>query len=452
MCLGPACQCHGIASEATRRWDLHVAGFGAHVDLDRPFLKTEVPWPRRLVPKATMMQVPSWVRSQESCSAAEPCGCTRTTPCQSFCEGLLSTPARCSLRARRLRTPPSLDLRRMFRRAHTNTGPPSVCQVNFSMYLLHNDIDAGLVEAHRVAHHFSEELDSIMGKVGTNDTMIELLDNSALCWDWVELAFRRPVPDEVRAFERVSDILRPCMENTQYPLRSEFAGVIHAWPNGATLCAQYVALLRRVRIAMSTGRRHRAAQGAAAKVPDDVAKDAATWVEIAGYEARPLWAWDITRRVVVGQRLSHCGLSHEAKCKIASIISSFESGLPACALSTLFFGVQDLGRPGQPRQQARRRTVAKLAPPDFAPGEVGVNRDGRLVSILRVRRHVATEQITACIVRHPWFSVGQSHASFQAWHAARLAHRCSASTNPPSRKSLGIVFGKLVGGGGWASE
>ena len=219
--------------------------------------------------------------------------------------------------------------------------------------------------------------------------------------------------------------------------------MIRTWLASAPWCAQYVRLLTRVRAAMSAGRRYHAGQEIAAEIPDDVAKDAATWVEIAGYEARPLWAWDITRRVVVGQRLSHCGLSHEAKCKIASIISSFESGLPACALSTLFFGVQDLGRPGQPRQQARRRTVAKLAPPDFAPGEVGVNRDGRLVSILRVRRHVATEQITACIVRHPWFSVGQSHASFQAWHAARLAHRCSASTNPPSRKSLGIIFGKV---------
>ena len=432
MCLGPACQCHGIASEATRRWDRHIAGSAA--DADGSLLKTEVPWPRRLVPKGRMMQVPSWVRRQESCRAAEPCGCTRTAPCQSFCVGLLSTPARCTLRARRLRTPPSLDLHRMFRRAHADGD--SVCQVKFSMYLLHDDIDAGFVEAQRMARFFSEELHSIMGRVGTNDTMSALLDKSALCWDWTELAFRRPVTDEVRAFERVSDILRPCMENTQYPFGSEFAGVIHAWPSSATLCAQYLKLAERVRRAMSAGRRHRVAQEAAVKVPDDVAKDAATWVEIAGYEARPLWAWGFTRRVVVGQRLSHCGLSHEAKCKLSSIISSFESGLPACAFSTLFFGVKDLRRPGKP---GRRRTTAKMAPPDFAPGDVGVNRDGRLVSILRVRRTVAVGQITACIVRHPWFSIGPCYVSFKAWHAARLAHRCSVSTNPPSRKGLGII-------------
>ena len=159
VCLGPACQCHGIASEASRRWDRHIAGAAA--DEGGTLLNTEVPWPRRLapearrlVPGARMMQVPSWVRSQESCSAAEPCGCTRTAPCQSFCGGLLSTPARCTLRERRLRTPPSLDLHRMFRRTHTNTGPPSVCQVIFSMYLLHDDFDAGLVEAHRLARFF----------------------------------------------------------------------------------------------------------------------------------------------------------------------------------------------------------------------------------------------------------------------------------------------------------
>ena len=92
----------------------------------------------------------------------------------------------------------------------------------------------------------------------------------------------------------------------------------------------------------------------AAEVPDDVAKDAATWVEIAGYEARPLWARDITRRVVVGQRLSHCGLSHEAKCKIASIISSFESGLPACALSPFSSALKTSGALGSPDSKQER--------------------------------------------------------------------------------------------------
>ncbi len=122
---------------------------------------------------------------------------------------------------------------------------------------MHDDIDAGLVEAGRLVQQLSFELEAILHKVGTNDSMSALLERAAVCWDWAELAFTRPSPEHVRAFRDVCVLLRPCMDQTLYPLATEFSQVSRSWPSVENLCAQYMCLARRVRMAMAAGRRSR---------------------------------------------------------------------------------------------------------------------------------------------------------------------------------------------------
>ena len=237
-------------------------------------LTTEVPWPRRLVPGVagglppTKIRAPSWVRHGH-CKPAAPCACTSTSPCKGVCEGLLSTPARCTIRDRKLAPPPGFNLSGMFRQTHSHEHA-SVCQAGYGRYAMHDDIDAGLVEAGCWAQKLSFEMDAILHKVGTNDSMSGLLESSAVCWDWAELAFTRPSSRHVQAFQDACKRLVPCMEQTMYPLGSEFNQVSRRWPSMDELCAQYMILARRVREAMTAGR----SPGRASMIPSDVAKDA----------------------------------------------------------------------------------------------------------------------------------------------------------------------------------
>ena len=255
MCLGPSCQCDRIVCEATARWDAHVnvqrapgghgrAAVGRYDGIPLNATMVQTRW------RPAPVKLPSWVgRQSGGMSPAGPCGCTREVPCSSFCVGLLATPARYTLRARNLKTPPSLDMKSRFRQAWSHRNA-SVCQVSYSKYALHDDIDQGLAQASRLAVAMGSELHAILGKVGMNDSMSELLQNASKCWDWADLAFRRPVPEHVTAFRAICVLLRPCLRHTYYPVSSDFGGVVREWPSDADLSIQYMCLAGRVRATM----------------------------------------------------------------------------------------------------------------------------------------------------------------------------------------------------------
>jgi hypothetical protein len=53
-----------------------------------------------------------------------------------------------------------------------------------------------------------EEVSSILGSVGVNDSMSALLNSAALCWDWSRLVFDRPAVADVQAFRCAAQLLR----------------------------------------------------------------------------------------------------------------------------------------------------------------------------------------------------------------------------------------------------
>lgn len=425
MCLGPSCQCDSILHEATARWDAHIGG---HADAGRvdgtPINTTMVQTRWRPVP----VRLPSWVgRHSSGMSPAGACGCTRGAPCSSFCTGLLDTPARYTLRSRQLNIPGGLDITSRFRHAWTDINA-SVCQVSFNKYAMHDDIDAGLVEAGRLAVAMGTELHAILGKVGMNDSMSALVRNAATCWDWADLAFRRPVPEEVHAFRATCALLRPCLQHTYYPIGNDFARVVREWPSDADLCRQYMCLAGRVRAATQAAQRGHAT---ATHIPKEVVDDAQTWTLPPNYELRPLWVDSLTFLAVkAAVALTSCGLSHSATCKIASIVSGLLKAVPSDFNSRFCAAGSRLGMPGQ-RRKLRTKKQPEFTAADFKVGDVAVQSGSqrRLVIVEGLQRGFAgASRVTASIVRHKWFSVGDGvERSRLAWHAARMAHRWPAS-------------------------
>ena len=78
-----------------------------------------------------------------------------------------------------------------------------------------------------------------------------------------------------------------------------------------------------------------------------------------------------------------------------------------------------------PCRRRRSKKTPQAVNVSFREGDICVDRSRRLVYIVAIRRQVAVEKVTTAIMMHPWFSIGNGTNSLIAWHAARLAHRCS---------------------------
>ena len=149
------------------------------------------------------------------------------------------------------------------------------------------------------------------------------------------------------------------------------------------------------------------------------------------YELRPLWVDSLTFLAVkAAVALTSCGLSHSATCKIASIVSGLLKAVPSDFNSRFCAAGSRLGMPGQ-RRKLRTKKQPEFTAADFKVGDVAVQSGSqrRLVIVEGLQRGFAgASRVTASIVRHKWFSVGDGvERSRLAWHAARMAHRWPAS-------------------------
>lgn len=451
MCLGPSCQCDSRLRQHLAVWaDLLAPGARG-----RPPPQGQEGNPQALCPAAVAcppgtgavacppgtgtgrlagVSVPRYVAfpSDEAkrYRCAGPCSCTRERPCPRYCAGLLSTPPRFTQRPRAPRPPAGINMTGLFRHTWSNTNA-SVCQVAYTTYALHSDIDDALVQAGNLCDNLSQELRAMLYKVGMNDSMSELLTAAGACWDWRILAFQGPEVRHIHAFKTMATALQPCMVNTQYPLESAFAHVRHRWPGISELCGQYLWLARRVRWAMAAGTNFREGlplhggrhqQGRQmAEVPEEIAKDAQTWTQTVDYAVLPVWVNNLALYLV--KALLPKTTARLLQFKVACLVSGFV-GLPLEAYSMLYLKASEL-RAGGPGRRRRSKRTPEPATVSFRRGDICVDRARRLVYIVTVRHEVAVEKVTTSIMMHPWFSIGNGPKGFITWHAARLAHRCS---------------------------
>ena len=95
----------------------------------------------------------------------------------------------------------------MFRQ-HLSRERPSRCLVPSRVYQVRRSTDEGLAAAGTFIAHLATEMKSILGAVGTNDSMADLLQNSSYCWDWATLVHHPATSNHVVAFNAVCTALR----------------------------------------------------------------------------------------------------------------------------------------------------------------------------------------------------------------------------------------------------
>ena len=85
------------------------------------------------------------------------------------------------------------------------------------LYLAVADVEAALVQSRRLTELLRGELESMVGRVGTNDDMRGLLEAASVSWNWETLCENRPCRKHTDAFERVCEILKPHLQHTLFP-------------------------------------------------------------------------------------------------------------------------------------------------------------------------------------------------------------------------------------------
>ena len=110
-------------------------------------------------------------------------------------------------------------------------------------------VDTALHQLQEYCREMTTELHSYFGSRGVNYHFRELLSNLAKCWNWSKLAYEEPDLEEVLAFVRVFQKLRPTLRGIEWPTRFEY--VNKAWPKNIEMAAQYRLLCKRVRFRMS---------------------------------------------------------------------------------------------------------------------------------------------------------------------------------------------------------
>jgi len=411
MCIGPHCQCPSKIAFHKKLWHDLIDGRAVAADQEREDARPIIQVNCRGRRRATRVPVP----------VAFPCDSPQPEPTP-----LVNIAPRFSFLPRVANRPPNLNMQRMLRAriSHTRDGDLSRCQVPYNAYLLHEAVDAALCSAVSLLEKLNMEFDAILHSVGCNVDMSALLQNSAACWDWSTLIFQRPSVQQVLAFKKVIEMLRPLLIRTYFPTGDPFGGVSPYWPDDSILCRQYMKLAQRVRDA---------AAGDLA-VPEEVRNAAREWVHDERiYFVRPLWVNRVVEQICrqhAKDRVWTCCL------RPAALISCYADMLPLSAYDVWELPSEQL----QPRQRCvvRRRRRGKrkrcTSPPasrsrggHLKLGELCVHPINKRKALMYVEaRKVVVDiaRVAATLDLQPWFHVGMPGTGMVAWHAGRVHHRC----------------------------
>ena len=311
----------------------------------------------------------------------------------------------------------------------------SVCQVNHTVYIVHQQADQALESTVHLLTFLQQEISGNFGRVGMNDGMSTLLRNAALAWDWTYLAFNPPTAQHVTAFRGICSQLEPFLKWTLYPQGQAWRRVARPfdWASDA-LAGQYVALTRRVRIALRAGLANTSlsphGQLASAEVrmlrgvPEQVRECSIGWYQVQYYHVRPVWAHTKVLNALSAKGFSSC--SRSTLCKVGCWISLFLGGLSPGAYEAIAVKPEKL-HPADAKRIRRRskRAPSSLPVTSWNVGAVATLADKRLVRIVRIQRRVDQAAISGAITQHQWFSLGaRQELDFITWHAARVSLRC----------------------------
>ena len=444
MTLGPHCQCHAYASYRKAQWDAAVGGRRGVSRAAQQHRENE----KSNVDKVTVLRgnaektwdVPYWVKY--SFSTANPLrGPLEQAP-----------PRFHVLKQRNMIHVPGMMTTNMYRRrilertdpTDKKVGTVSRCQVPYNQYLTHEAIDKALSSCLSLLRNLRTEFGSILQSVGCNEDVAALLRFSGEAFDWSTLVLHPPSVQQVRAFRNVARKLRPCMLHTVWPSAAYGRGVTRPhggveleWPRDETLCAQYLVLLRRVRMAAAGD----------PSVPQSVLEDAKSWTKAKEVRVLPLYV----NRVV----LQMCKQRFvKPVVRIAWAVSAFAGFLPEAAWESELVSPEKL-RPQECvwRQHSRRGKrkrgcgVSQLGGEPIQLGHAAVmlqQGKKRLVIVDMIWSRSCITKVCAALDLHPFFSLGSHEKAYVAWGAARLAHRCRTLFPPDSACERAGSFMRLA--------
>ncbi len=391
MFLGAHCQCASVVAVWSADWERISRGKRPRMEAGGRRARTRVCGQR--------IAVPTWVAAGST--AAQPSAAP-----------LWDIEPRCQLRPTGLAHPPNRDVRGMFRNRL-----PGRCKVSRQDFLLDIEGQTAMRNAEVLLERLSEELGSILTGVGVNDSMSHLVAAAAACWDWPRLVFEPPAVADVRAFLALAAALRPCLEQTAFPVGiAGFESVPHRWPTADELGVQYSMLCSRVRRARA------AARDGNPSVPQTVRDCAAKWVQAGALEVRVLRAAG-TLRLSLG-RVWRKTWGSEAAARVIDCASQFLVGdghvLHRVEASTLTPPFR------------KRRSEGFLLPGSLARVNAGVASPvaGCLVLVARRLRSLSVTSVSATLDVHSWFAVRPGSTGRDCWAAARLHHRCRLLMSP----------------------
>ena len=336
---------------------------------------------------------------------------------------------------------PSFSYARMYRRGiepfETSTGnwTSARCQMPSALYDVANLIDAAFVSGESLIQYMIAELTDMLTLVGCNQGMSSLLRAVAVCWDWATLIFERPSARHSRALFDCVEQLLPFLRSSEWPAGSDFNHVLRSWDIPLSKWRQqYLIFLGRVRAAYACSR-----GAAVVGVPPDVQSAAVSWVQSVTFDLRPVWIRPLLFSLL-RQRLRRADWTTLQLSMLLSEALGGESPEPWTNVARSAFCVP---RGFQLRGVFRVRTAPPVRGPSFRAGDFVCCKSRRhpdfkkILLISAVYPVVDVSAVGATLDRYRWFSSGSAQdwqtlgvrrrlpqRAFEAWHCARLHHRC----------------------------
>ena len=324
------------------------------------------------------------------------------------------------------------------------------CQVPKHIPSTFRELDEALVAIGGFLDNLKNEETKLLTSEGMNAGYARAMDAMCTCFHWGRLVSTPPSTDDVRAFRDLAQLLRPYLLRAQWPDGERFphlANLTHGWPSNDILSCQYVALLRRIR--MANAQNH------------VVTKE---WWNLRGYRVAPVAYYSSVLWVVRGWYSAWVRMGADRLCAdrpcadsqdsplMLQAIASVISGLLGCGVKhwggsrggsppagrvghvydIALAGLARMGVPwkGRKRPHTLRRSVRQSYSYEPAPAGLGVlmlpGCAGRVVRVVGLRQELDWSAVSASIDGHPYFSrEGMMRGRLRPmWHVVDIHNYC----------------------------
>ena len=305
----------------------------------------------------------------------------------------------------------------------------SRCHVPESVYVVHAEVNKAIEDARQFLKALRKEMIEILGSVGINEGMKELLESASVCWDWSYLVEHRPEPRHVQAFLRATRLLKPFLKHTVMPDQNLFPNALLSIQASDDMAAQqYMILMDRVRCVAGGDDCIRRLQ---CGPPKHLMQQALSWRTLKSYSALPVYCFAAVHQVLKVKCPTESWptmLLAQMLRRASFLISLFmgtldEQKLPGAAYAPWKVKPQRLSLAGERRTRKRHKDTPVIYGV-YSLCVIKTAAGGRLVLIVERNYETSAPDVAAALDGDPWFSNGSSSSAPCCWKVVRTHHRC----------------------------